>query len=347
MLAPLLIATGCATTSETDRRFSFQTSSRGVSAEPVVSIETIPVSRPLSVEESDVIGLSTDDTIFTASARTVDFNGQALISRFTYFEASNVYDGNDREGDPLDRKLRVYVTNVRGVFGINEDVTLSIDVPYVVKELKTRTQGGRRITLNSEGLGDVSTIAKWRFFKDPGLGETTEAAAFFGFKLPTGRDDVRDEGQRLPQPLQPGTGSLDAILGTAFTRLWNGGRWLVNADLFYKANSEANDYRFGNTLRFDVGGQFRVYPRRYERYDQLTLNAILEMNGRYVAKDTLDGERIGTTGGLKLFISPGIQAIVTDSLLFELGVQVPVYRDLNGPQLAEDFRATFGLRLRF
>ena len=56
---------------------------------------------------------------------------------------------------------------------------------------------------------------------------------------------------------------------------------------------------------------------------------------------------MGTTGGLKLFVSPGIQAIITDSLLLETGVQIPVYRDLNGPQLAEDFRVTAGLRWRF
>jgi len=39
--------------------------------------------------------------------------------------------------------------------------------------------------------------------------------------------------------------------------------------------------------------------------------------------------------------------IVSEALLFEGGIQIPIYRDLNGPQLAEDFRATVGLRWRF
>ena len=39
------------------------------------------------------IGLKYDDTIFTTSARTRDFSGQALIPRLTYFESSKVYDG--------------------------------------------------------------------------------------------------------------------------------------------------------------------------------------------------------------------------------------------------------------
>jgi len=300
----------------------------------------------LSQEESDAIGLTYDDTIFTESARTRNFNSQGLIPRFTYFQATSTYDGNSRESDPMDRELRVYMTSVRGVFGAHEDVTIALNVPYVVKELET-TMGGRRRRLNSDGLGDIAAIGKWRFYKDPELGGTTEMAAFLGIELPTGRDDVRDAGMRLPQPLQPGSGSVDGIIGAAFTRLWDGGRWLLNADLFYKANSEANDYRFGNVLRFDAGGQFRAYPSRYERYDQFTLNLILELNGQYAEKDTLDGGRVDETGGLKLFASPGIQVIVSENLLFELGVQIPVFRHLNGPQLGEDFRATVGLRWLF
>lgn len=301
---------------------------------------------PLSDPATGAIGLTRDDTIFTRSARTVDFNGQAIIPRFTYFQATGAYDGNSRKSDPLDRELRVYATTLQGVFGLHEDVTLALNLPFVVKELKT-TMGGDRVRLDSEGPGDVAAVAKWRFFKDPVPGGTTEIAGFLGLELPTGRDDVRDGGQRLPRPLQPGSGSLDGILGTAFTHVWDGGRWLINADLFYKANSEGDDYRFGDVLSFDVGGQYRLYPYRYERYDQLTVNVILELNGSWAQKDTLDGDRIGTTGGLKLFLSPGLQAIVTEDLLFEVGVQIPVHRDLNGPQLGEDFRGTLGLRWRF
>ncbi|MBI4602970.1 MAG: hypothetical protein HY721_13515 [Planctomycetes bacterium] len=303
-------------------------------------------AKPLSKEESDAIGLTYDDTIFAESARTRNFNGQGLIPRFTYFQATRTYDKNSQKSDPMDLELRGYLANLRGVFGAHEDVTVALNVPYVVKELET-TMGGRRLHLNSDGLGDISVVGKWRFYKDPELGGTTESAAFLGIELPTGRDDVRDAGIRLPQPLQPGSGSVDGILGAAFTRLWDGGRWLLNADLFYKANSEANDYGFGNILRFDVGGQFRAYPSRYERYDQFTLNLILELNGEYAEKDTLDGDRVDGTGGLKLFASPGIQAIVSESLLFEVGVQIPVFRHLHGPQLGEDFRATIGLRWLF
>ena len=232
------------------------------------------------------------------------------------------------------------MVTTRVVFGLNENLTLGLTVPYVSKRLE-RTSG----TLHSDGLGDVPITGKYRFFQETGLGETTEAAAIFGSKLPTGRTNVTDGGMRLPQPLQPGSGSLDAILGGAFTRV--DGRWLLNADLLGKFNSEADDYRFGNTYRFDVGGQFRLYPGRYTSFDQTTVNLIAELNTSYAEHDTFDGSTLPDTGGLKMFATPGLQVIVSENVLFEGAVQIPVYRNLHGSQLEENFRLILGLRARF
>ena len=121
----------------------------------------------------------------------------------------------------------------------------------------------------------------------------------------------------------------------------------MNADVFYRANSEANDYRFGNVASFDVGGQYRILPYLYESFDEFTLNGILEVNVEYAARDTLVGNRVGGTGGTKVFVSPGLQAIVTPNFLVESGIQIPVYRNLDGLQPAEDFRYLFGVRILF
>lgn len=279
----------------------------------------------------DDLGLVYDDTIITTSARTVDFNGQAVVPRYIHTEKSGA--GNDLSVDAV-------VTKV--VFGLHQDLTVSLAVPYVSKHLD---QSGGSPTLRSEGLGDSALAGKYRFFQDTGPGETTEAAVIFGLELPTGRDGVKDGGMLLPQPLQPGSGSLDAILGGAFTRI--DGRWLLNMDLIAKLNSEANDYRFGNTLRFDIGGHYRVYPARYERFDQTTVNLVAELNGIWAGRDRLGGSRVAASGGTKLFATPGLQVIVSENLLFEGAVQIPVLMDLNGSQLEEDFVAVVGLRLRF
>ena len=281
------------------------------------------------------LALLYDDTIVTQSARTVDFNGQSIVPRFSYTES-----------EKGDRDLRVRVATTRFVFGLNENLTLGLTIPYVNKSLeRSNPSSGMRETLRSDGLGDVPVMGKYRFFQKSGAGETTEAAVIFGLELPSGRTNVEDGGSRLSQPLQPGSGSLDAILGVAFTRV--DGRWLLNADLIGKFNTEADDYRFGNTYRFDVGAQYRVYPGRYESFDQTTVNLVAELNSSYAEQSTFQGATLPDTGGLKVFATPGIQVIVSENMLFEGAIQIPVIRSLRGSQLEEKFRIIFGLRARF
>jgi hypothetical protein len=277
------------------------------------------------------LGLAYDDTIVTTSGRTVDFNGQAVIPR---------YIRTAKSGSGSDLAVDVAVTNV--VFGLNSDFTLTLGIPYVTKRLD---RPGTASTLNSEGLGDAPLIAKYRFYQNTGLAKTTEASALFGFELPTGRDGVRDGGALLPMPLQPGSGSLDTIVGGAITRV--DGRWLGSASVIGKLNSEASAYRFGDMLRADVGGHYRALPARYERFDQLTVNLVAELNSVWLARDSAAGNRVEDSGGFKVFATPGVQVILNRFLLFEAAVQLPVVMDLNGSQLEEDYVAILGLRARF
>ncbi len=291
-----------------------------------------PKQRQRSLKD---LALLYDDTIVTQSARTVDFNGQAVVPRYVY-----------RSLDKGDRKLAVQIATTKVVFGLREDLTVSLTVPYINKRLRrTNPSTGLRETLRSDGIGDVGLVSKYRFFQKAGAGETTEAAAIVGLELPSGRTDVTDGGTRLGQPLQPGSGSVDVILGGAFTRV--DGRWLLNADALSKINSEADDYRFGNTYRFDVGGQFRLYPARYVSYDQTTVNLVLELNTSYAERDSFQGSTQRDTGGFNMFLTPGLQVIVSENVLFETAVLLPVLQDLHGSALEEDYRLILGMRVRF
>ncbi len=279
----------------------------------------------------DGLGLVYDDTVITTSARTVDFNGQALVPRLIHVKKS---------GAGQDLAVDMAVTKV--VFGLSQDLTLAVVLPYVSKRLDP---GGTGATRRAEGLGDSTLIGKYRFFQHTAVAETTEAALLFGFELPTGRDDVRDDGLLLPQPLQPGSGSLDLLLGGAFTRIR--GRWLFNTDLIAKLNSEANDYSFGDSVHFDIGGHYRLTPARYERFDQLTVNLVGELNGSWAEADRSGGTSLDNSGGTKLLVTPGMQVILNQSLLFEAALQLPLWMDLKGTQLEEDYVAVVGLRFRF
>jgi hypothetical protein len=272
-----------------------------------------------------------DDTLVTMSARTVDFSGQALVPRYLHIEKSGA--GGD---------LAVDAAVLNAVVGLAKDMTLTLGVPYIKKRLEP-TGGGTALT--TEGLGDVKLLGKWRIYKNTGVAKTTEAALLFGLELPTGPNDRRQAGLVLPAPLQPGSGSLDGILGGAFTHV--DGRWQVNSDLIAKLNTRADGYRFGSALAADVGGQFRLLPASYSSYDQLTINLIGELNSTWSERDHSGSALVSSSGGFKLFFTPGLQVILNRNLLFETAVQLPLVTDLGTGALEEDFIFIFGLRARF
>jgi hypothetical protein len=96
-----------------------------------------------------------------------------------------------------------------------------------------------------------------------------------------------------------------------------------------------------------VGGHFRLRPARYERFDQVTVNLIAELNARWALKDRLGGDSVDDTGGRRLFLTPGIQVIINPTTLLEAAVQIPVHEDMHGDQLDHDGVLIFGLRVRF
>ena len=83
-------------------------------------------------------------------------------------------------------------------------------------------------------------------------------------------------------------------------------------------------------LRYDVAYTYRLAPVRYEPGNAWELNAIAEMNGRYV-----------TDGSNEVFLSPGIQ-FVTTRWSIETAIQIPVVQDLAGPET--DYKFVVGFR---
>ncbi len=276
------------------------------------------------------LALERDDTIVTESARTVDFNGQAVVPRWVHLERS-------RGG----RELRADRGVANLVLGLRPDFTVRVQASHVTKRLERPALPA----LEADGVGDLSITAKRRLYQRTAPAATTEASLLFGIESPTGADDRRDGGLRLPRPLQPGRGAAGASLGAAFTRVRD--RWLLNADLLASAWLEDEGYRFGEELRVDVGGHYRLSPAVYTSYRQRTLNAVLELNGRFVAEDEQDGATVPDTGAARVFLTPGLQWIGGPEWLVEAALLLSVLSEARGEGLEDDFTSILGLRVRF
>jgi len=275
-----------------------------------------------------------DDTILTISARTQDFNGQAIVPRYAHLRRSLGA-----------RRLDVDQVLLRGVYGFDADTTATVLLPWVRKDLREPAPGGGRRNITTSGLGDMLVLGKRQLHKTFGPARATVVSMLFGVKLPTGSTGKRHAGMRLPRPLQPGSGSWDVLGGGAFTHV--DGRWLLNADALFRLNTSAEGFRFGNEWRLDVGGQYRLLPAKYKSFDETTVNLIAEINVRHRGRDRASGAIVRDSGGWQAWFTPGVQVIVSENLLFEGAVQIPMFQDLHGAQLEDDFLVIVGLRALF
>jgi hypothetical protein len=211
-----------------------------------------------------------------------------------------------------------------------------LNVPYVNKRFETPTG-----TFDASGIGDISLIGKYRFYRRDLPFGRDQFAFIGGLEFPSGSTS-EGPGIKAAPPLQLGSGGVDGIVGVAAgtTRSW----YSIEGSVRAKINSEAKDFKFGNVLLYDLYLAYQIYPEWPTPPAQL--NFSVEFNGRTIGDNSVDGTKVNT-GGTVLFVSPGIQYIVTGNLLFETGVQIPIVNDFPSRALEPDFTVLFGFRFFF
>jgi hypothetical protein len=263
--------------------------------------------------------------IFGASPRTQFFLGTAVRS-FGFFQKS---EGGGSE-------LNVWTAPAIFSYALVTDATLTLNVPYINKHFETPTS-----TFKASGIGDISLVGKYRFYRRDLPFGRDQAAFIGGLEFPSGSTN-EGPGLKAAPPLQLGSGGVDGIVGvaTGTTRK----SYSIEGSLRGKINSEAKDFKFGNVLLYDLYLAYQTYPGWPTPPAQL--NFSVEFNGRTFGDNSVDGTKVDT-GRTVLFISPGIQYIVTGNLLFETGVQIPIVKDFPSGGLEPDFTVLFGFRFIF
>lgn len=306
---------------------------------------------PLVVITS-ILGLLTAETLWATpinspNARALFGGFSLIVPEFRVTLKTDLLQNGDEVTDPLDQKLTVYEEKLTGIHALTRDLTLAVSLPIVQKRLKFTAPDGRRATIRSSGIGDLSLVGVYRFYRRDVPRGSTQFSFIGGLKFPTGSNDQTDSdvpaltgstSTRIPRDLQPGSGSVDGIIGIGGFQ--NFDRLSFYGSLQGKLNTEADDFRFGNRLNYDFTTEYVLFKER-----NLLLN--LELNGIYEARAEEGGRDIPNSGGNRLFISPGIQYLPVPNLILQTSVQLPILQDLNGTQLGTDFSVVVALLYLF
>ncbi len=120
----------------------------------------------------------------------------------------------------------------------------------------------------------------------------------------------------------------------------------IDGQASYKANTEANNFEFGDEARLDASLQYRLWPRELGAGVPGFFYVVLEGNLIYQGKNESNGVKDQDSGGTTFFLSPGVQYI-TKRWIVEAVVQLPIAQDLNGSALEDDFVVRAGFRINF
>jgi hypothetical protein len=253
-------------------------------------------------------------------------------------------------------EMRTYMTMGSVAYSFTDDFAAMGMLGYVRNDMDmkfnsalTTAAGGRDgFTMFSDGITDLTLLGKYRLYKDDNLAPTKQASLVFGVSVP-------------PFRMQTGSGTFDPILG--LTLQASSDPWWYGLNFKWEGHVYDNDqgYHRGQELRYDAYLMRQVHPR---------VVLLTELNYWYEGKysDEPFAQRINGEGHLgfnpnNAFISPlndprnygGHQFAVSFGFQFqpiplhiiELIATLPVYQDLNGPQLRQDYmiQATYYVEL--
>jgi hypothetical protein len=272
--------------------------------------------------------------------------------------------------------------------GITDDFMVMLRLPYVgrfdIREGHHAHLHGGVVSNtvdfrgDSIGLGDLTMLTQWRFFSNAASG--TEAALLAGVRLPTGRTDVRDnQGVRFETEFQPGSGSVDPLLGLAFTQRF--GAWSFDANVIYGfAGEGAQQTNLGDRFNYNAAVSYRLVgatvspvittalahartrPHRHDGHShkhdhshdhapakpapQWIVDLALELNGEWHDKQVVADVVDPNSGGNTVYLSPGLR-IGYGSVSGFASVGIPVINEMNGLQSKPAYRVVAGVAAAF
>ncbi len=294
-------------------------------------------------------------TIGAALLAAVGWTGSAVAAAVTFntalpvgvgdfvFREQFIFSRASRDPSAANRSVEAWgAISVLG-YGVTSDFTLFGMLPYMNKRLDF-TMGGSTFRRRTDGIGDASVFGRYTIFQDNFPGGNFRIAPFAGIKAPTGESRASDSLGRLPQPIQLGSGSWDYFGGVVAT--YQTLDFQIDTQGSYKANTSANDFRFGDEARLDASFQYRLWPRELKEGVPGFLYGVLEANLIHQDKNRIGGIADPNSGGTTLFLAPGLQ-YVTQRWILEAVVQLPVVQDLNGTALKSNFNVLAGFRVNF
>ncbi|MEM7555920.1 MAG: transporter [Cyanobacteria bacterium P01_A01_bin.84] len=288
--------------------------------------------------------------------------GEFMFSyRYMFMKMDGNRDGTDSLSNaqvlqdfmvtPDDMTMQMHMFG--GMYAPSDNLTFMAMIPYVVKEMDHITRNGTRFTTNSEGFGDLKTSALYTILDK----NKQRVHLNFGLSFPTGSIGERDDTPAgndtiLPYPMQIGSGTFDLLPGITYLGQSKEGSWGAQAAGTLRLGKNSNDYRLGN--QFQLTGWV---ARNWTDFLSTSLRLTGKTWGNIAGADSrLNPNMIPTAdpdrrAGTQVNVGLGVNLYAPEGNLkgsrLAMELELPILRDLDGPQLETDWLLTVGLQSSF
>ena len=290
--------------------------------------------------------------------------GEMMLSyRYMNMRMDGLRDGTDDLSDadvraqgytmvPQDMNMQMHMLG--GMYGITDQVTAMVMVPYTIKDMTVAGMGGMTFDTHSEGLGDIKPSILTKLMDQP----AHKMVLQLGVSLPTGSIDERDNtpmgsDQLLPYGMQLGSGTYDPFAAFTYTFLNGPVTYGSQVKGTLRMGENDEDYRLGSMAEingwamYDLNKYFALTARLTGKWRGDIHGADDRMNPMMTPAADADHygyRKIDASFGVN-FINHAPGALHDHRLAAE--VTVPLYQDLNGPQMKDDYSFTLGWQYAF
>ena len=236
-------------------------------------------------------------------------------------------------------------------------LTLALMVPFVEIEMDHVNRAGAEFTTNGSGLGDVGLT---------GLVSLVEVGSIrahlnLGFSFPTGSITEQDvtplsngNEVQLPYPMQVGSGTWDARPGITVLGMTPSWSWGGQAVGTVRLGENDQGYTLGNRVEGTAWAGVKVHD-----WVSLSVRAAASRWGDIDGADpspsvnptVVPTARTDLRGGTRVDLPVGVNVYAPTGALrghrLAAEVAVPLYQDLNGPQLQTEWLLTLGWQKSF
>jgi len=291
--------------------------------------------------------------------------GEFMLSyRYMYMPMEQNYDGDSKISDrrilapdgkgymvvPTSMDMQMHLLGL--MYAPLDELTLMLMAPFTFNSMDHLRRDGERFTTESEGWGDISLTGLYKIYD----GNRQRLHLNLGVSAPTGGIDEEDSipgpgVTQLPYPMQIGSGTWDLKPGITYLGQSDRLSWGAQVMGYLPLGDNDNGYSKGNAITATgwvahplndwASASLRLTGTSWGNYDGSDLKLRVPAGAVQTADPAL-------RGGGRLDLGLGLNVKTPwrgQRLAFE--ATLPIYQNLDGPQLATEWFVSAGWQFAF